>query len=53
MRIEPPSFNDDLSDDVLSEATNNEKPLGMEEFKQRVENNRKNEKKYGKPKPPK
>jgi hypothetical protein len=42
LRIEPPSFGDDVSDDGLSDATN-EKPLGIEEFKQRVENSRKAE----------
>ena len=42
LRIEPPSFGEDLSDDDLSDETS-EKPLGIEEFKQRVENSKKND----------
>ena len=40
MRIEAPSFGDDASDDDASDDAA-EKPLGIEEFKQRVENSRK------------
>ena len=36
MRIEPPSFPDDQTDDGQSESIN-DKPLGIEEFKQKVE----------------
>ena len=42
LRIEPPSFGEDLSDDDLSDE-GSEKPLGIEEFKQRVENSKKND----------
>lgn len=42
LRIEPPSFGEDLSDDDLSDEAS-EKPLGIEEFKQRVENSKKND----------
>ena len=42
MRIEAPSFGDDVSDDEASDDQA-EKPLGIEEFKQRVENTRKQE----------
>lgn len=44
LRIEPPSFGEDLSDDDLSDEAS-EKPLGIEEFKQRVENSKRNENK--------
>ena len=47
MRIEPPSFGEDLSDDDLSDEGSGgagDKPLGIEEFKQRVENSKRNEK---------
>ena len=44
LRIEPPSFGEDLSDDELSDEAS-EKPLGIEEFKQRVENSKKNDSK--------
>jgi hypothetical protein len=47
IRIEPPSFGDEVSDDEMSEDAS-EKPLGIEEFKQRVENNRKQETKMKK-----
>lgn len=42
MRIEAPSFGDDVSDDDASDDAA-EKPLGIDEFKQRVENTRKQE----------
>lgn len=41
-RIEIPSNGEDNDDDAMSDVTN-EKPLGIEEFKQRVENTRKQE----------
>ena len=44
LRIEPPSFGEELSDDDLSDEAS-EKPLGIEEFRQRVENSKKNESK--------
>jgi len=44
LRIEPPSFGEDVSDDDLSDEAS-EKPLGIEEFKQRVENSKRNESK--------
>lgn len=44
LRIEPPSFGEDLSDDDLSDEAS-EKPLGIEEFKQRVENSKRNDSK--------
>lgn len=49
LRIEPPSFGEELSEDDLSDEAS-EKPLGIEEFKQRVENSKRNEtkKKKGK-----
>ena len=48
LRIEPPSFGEDHSDDNLSDEAS-EKPLGIEEFKQRVENSNRmdNKKKKG------
>jgi hypothetical protein len=49
LRIEPPSFGEDLSDDDLSDEAS-EKPLGIEEFKQRVENQKRNENKKKKSK---
>mmetsp|Transcript_45960 Transcript_45960/g.33717 ORF Transcript_45960/g.33717 Transcript_45960/m.33717 type:complete len:93 (+) Transcript_45960:1306-1584(+) len=42
MRIEPPSFGEDISDDNNSDE-GSEKPMGIEEFKQKVENQRKDE----------
>lgn len=39
MRIEPPTINDDGSDDGFSDTTG-VKPMGVEEFKQRIENER-------------
>ena len=42
--IKVPDFNEDPSDDDLSDEAS-EKPLGIEEFKQKVENNRKQESK--------
>jgi len=49
LRIEPPSFGEDLSEEELSDEAS-EKPLGIEEFKQRVENSKRtdNKKKKGK-----
>lgn len=44
LRIEPPSFGEGLSEDDMSDEAS-EKPLGIEEFKQRVENSRRNESK--------
>lgn len=41
-RVEPPLYYDDLSDDGLSDGTN-EKPLKFEEFQQRVEQMQKQE----------
>jgi hypothetical protein len=51
LRIEPPSFGEELSEDDLSDE-DSEKPLGIEEFKQRVENSKRNEKKAKKTKLP-
>ena len=51
LRIEPPSFGEDLSDDDLSDE-GSEKPMGIEEFKQRVENSKKNDSKKKKTKNP-
>lgn len=39
LRIEPPSFGEELSEDDMSDEAS-EKPLGIEEFKQRVENSK-------------
>ena len=50
MRIEPPSFGEGLSEDDLSDD-GSEKPLGIEEFKLRVENSKKNDAKKKKIKP--
>ena len=50
LRIEPPSFGEDLSEDELSDEAS-EKPLGIEEFKQRVENSKRNDSKKKKTKP--
>lgn len=39
MRIEPPSFGEDLSDEgAMSGDEASDKPLGIEEFRQRIEN---------------
>jgi len=38
MRIEPPSFGEDLSDDGAMSDEASDKPLGIEEFRQRIEN---------------
>ena len=51
LRIEPPSFGEELSEDDLSDEAS-EKPLGIEEFRQRVENSKKNESKKKKNKIP-
>jgi len=42
MRIEPPSFGEDLSDEGLSDEAS-EKPLGIEEFRQRVESSKRSD----------
>ena len=49
-RIDPPLYHDELSDDGLSDGTN-EKPLKFEEFQQRVEMMQKQEMKGKKNKP--
>ena len=49
LRIEPPSFGEDLSEDDMSDEAS-EKPLGIEEFKQRVENSKRNDSKKKKAK---
>ena len=49
LRIEPPSFGEELSEDDLSDEAS-EKPLGIEEFRQRVENSKRNETKKKKAK---
>ncbi len=49
LRIEAPTFDDDGSDDGMSDTTN-VKPMGIEEFKQRIENSKAQTKKEGKTK---
>lgn len=49
MRIEPPSFGEELSEEELSDEAS-EKPLGIEEFKQRIENSKRNDHKKKKTK---
>lgn len=49
IRIEPPSFGEELSEEELSDE-GNDKPLGIEEFKQRVENMKRNDNKKKKSK---
>jgi hypothetical protein len=49
LRIEPPSFGEEVSDEEMSEE-GSEKPLGIEEFKQRVEFSKKTETKTRKKK---